>query len=205
MLLVFDSYDMTGKTITAKVMAKLLNYQFPSFLSSQKVTLNQEEHKLWAKAQYFFLANLEKNTKMNMVLDRWFMTERCYAPIVRGYIPDYIEQLEEIVKDNIMWVYLTIPEDRRRNFLEERIKNKQEAYTLDQILDVSKEYDKYYKNSTLNKIVIHQSDINYTNEITKVCVMLYQLINTGRVELSCQTELATRIESILEEINNVSK
>jgi len=179
MLIVFDSYDLVGKTPTAKIISHIFNVDFPSFLSGQKVTLDKNEHKFWAKAQYFFLAQLEKETNINLILDRWYITEACYSPTFRNYTPDYLEELEEMIKDKAYWFYLTFDEKIKRDAIEYRLaKDKEEPFNLGQILQVSNKYDEYFEKSKIqHKFKLVETELDYAKQIeditSKICRILY--------------------------------
>lgn len=162
-LIVFDSYDATGKTNYARALSKRLNYSFPKKFSAQLPEFaDPYEHGFWSQAQYYMMARILHGTNINMIMDRWIMTEYCYSPVLRCYtIDDYYWDIEKIISKtrNILWVYTSI--DDVSNFLKiigYRFKKNNETYvTIDQTLEIKNNYEALFEKSSIPRIRIDTS------------------------------------------------
>ena len=159
-IIVFDSYDATGKTNYAEALSKRLNIPLPSKFTAQLPEFdNIKDHRFWSKAQYYMLARvLSSESQIGLIMDRWIMTEYCYSPVLRGYnISDYYWDIEKELEgsDNLLWVFPSIDSgDFVKEITERFVKNNETYVTVDQTLRIKENYEKLWLRSSLPRIRI---------------------------------------------------
>lgn len=97
-----EGCDCVGKTTLVKQFLKHDENKRKKLkvikCSAPPSNLCREEQRLFCKNQYEKIVRL-MNSRGNLVLDRFHLGEAVYAPIFRGYYPDYVRELEKKMED----------------------------------------------------------------------------------------------------------
>lgn len=108
MNLIFEGCDRVGKTTTINELMK----RSPNFYELRKcshppIDMPWREQNLIAKEEYLHGIK-DLNTHNNIIYDRFILGEAVYAPLMRGYYPNYIRHAEKMIKkDNNLLILLT--------------------------------------------------------------------------------------------------
>lgn len=162
-VIIFDSYDATGKTNYAEALSAMTGYQIPKEFTSQLPEFkNNLDHKFWSQAQYTFLSRIiSAKVKVDMIMDRWVFTEYCYSPVLRDYsIEDYYWALDAALakSDNLLWIYTDIQDLNFKDILRDRfIKNGESYVTINQTMEIKKNYDYLFNKSSVPRLRIDTS------------------------------------------------
>lgn len=144
--LIFEGCDCVGKTSTINDILQ----RFPQY---QRIHVTAPKSKEEAKAEY---EREVEQLKMcdNLIYDRLMLGECVYAPIFRGYYPEYMRDLEEQVHDNAFLIVLTAdPEVIKTRFDGKFIKSEQ----IKEIVDA-------YKHEFAESKYQHKLMIDTTNK-----------------------------------------
>lgn len=141
MNLLIEGCDCVGKTSTIRELQKL-NPQY------NVVKCNAPKNKQGAMAEYVSIVN-DLQTTTHTILDRGMLSECVYAPIFRGYYPEYMRTLELDVPKNTALILLTChPEEIKRRFDGEFI-------TENQIPNIQKRFvDEFIKSYYPRKLLL---------------------------------------------------
>lgn len=172
MIVNITGMDATGKSTLSERLATELSAKYTHFSNPK----DMED----GKQQYFsFLDNVDSSK--NYVCDRFHDGEWVYAPIYRGYIADYMNEIENKIRntDKYMLAYITAD----LNTIVERIKVRGEDF-------VKEEHYQMVLNNFMNNFVMEQQ-------------MPFVMINTtyGTVDSNYDLlkESYEKIKAILEE------
>jgi len=159
-LIIFDSYDCAGKTTLLNEFIKKTKYPISeSFLNQRPKFKNPDENYLWSKAWHYGILGILKSCDINLVVDRFIMSEYCYSIVLRGYkidyFDDYIKELKKC-KTRVTWVYPTLNNSNWLKELKRRYTDKKEDYiSFNKLLSVKKMYDSLFRSFSLTKIKIN--------------------------------------------------
>lgn len=104
MNILIEGCDCTGKTTLANLLKTRDNYQL---LKSNAPPANLTSTQQYEHLREEYRRGIELlNTSDNICFDRFLLGEAIYAPLKRGYYPDYIRQFEETISDNTALVLL---------------------------------------------------------------------------------------------------
>lgn len=161
MMIIFEGSDCVGKTSLINEFTKLLpkGKVVQKHYSSPPKIANQHDY---CRDEYF--SEIERiapyNKDVTFVYDRFFFGERIYAPIYRGYYPDYNDDIEKELNDlDAILVHVTAkPETVKKRFDGIFIKEQ----------DIPKIIESYYYEigkSTLNNIITIETDYRLPEDL----------------------------------------
>jgi len=159
-LIIFDSYDCAGKTTLINEFIKKTKHPISETFSNQRPKFkNPDENYLWSKAWHYSILGILKLCDIDLVVDRFIMSEYCYSRVLRGYetdyFNDYIKELKKC-KTEVIWVYPTLNNKDWFNELHKRYIIKKEDYlSFDKLLMIKNEYDYLFRNIKLSKIKVN--------------------------------------------------
>lgn len=160
-LIIFEGIDGAGKSTLAKEIGKILNLP----IEHHGPVKNKEE----GKKEYF---DFLKKCNYSVIKDRFMMGEETYSIVYRGYKADYMEELENKLKQKFD-VYLIFI-DANKNLIEKRLKERGEDFlNLKDISKISKLCNEYYEKSSLNKIKIYGEN-KFDYKIQKILNFIYK-------------------------------
>ena len=112
-MIIFEGCDCVGKTTAIEALKPLGNYTVKKFSAPPK--MEPEKAMNWCKEQYFSEVDFMSywwSRDADVIYDRYYFGEQIYAPVYRGYSPDYMADLEEeLNRVDAVLVLLTAPAD----------------------------------------------------------------------------------------------
>lgn len=149
---IIEGCDCTGKTTLIKEFLKHDKYKKFKVIhcSAPPKDLSRGKQYQFCKKQYEKIVR-EMNKGSDLLLDRFHLGEAVYAPIFRGYFPDYIRDLEKTMK-NVKLVVLSA----HSSVVEDRFDGK--FITKAQIPGILKGFEsQFYLSEIKDKILINTS------------------------------------------------
>lgn len=97
------------------------------------------------------------NNQTGIIFDRWALGERVYGPLFRKYYPDYMDKIENELKDhNYLFLITASVKVVRKRILESRHQGKENKY----IETILKSFEREFKKSKYpNKFIIDTTNI----------------------------------------------
>jgi len=151
--LILEGCDGVGKTTIFKKMLRRGDFMIgmhtdaPTSKESYKKQITKEIEQL--------------NTHIGLLYDRSFLSECVYAPLVRGYYPEYMRELEKTIKPHTILVLLTAPS----YIIEERYDGK--VLRKDQIAECLDRYHTEFQKCNITHKCMINSGIKNPSEVLK--------------------------------------
>ena len=154
-VLIFEGADCVGKTSLIEQYVKLLpenSVIVKHFSYPPKILINKNDQHDYCQIEYFNELNFHKRfSNITFIYDRYYLGEQVYAPIFRGYSPNYINELEQKLNEEsaILILVTASPETVKKRFDGNFIK-------MENIEELLNRYEIIFKNSKIkNKIIIN--------------------------------------------------
>jgi uracil-DNA glycosylase family 4 len=100
-LIVIEGPDCVGKTMLAQFLASELGFKYKKFSNPPDQDAAYNEYVGWLASR-----------QLNTVCDRSWLGEFAYAPLFRNYTPDYLSELEALIKETYDVLYILIVASR---------------------------------------------------------------------------------------------
>jgi thymidylate kinase len=154
-MIIIEGTDCVGKTSLINQLKEYFNeYYLKHFTNPPNNMTMQEQHEYNKKKYYDEIDNPFK--KMIKIYDRFHLGEMVYAPMYRGYEPDYIEDLEEKLnyKGAMLVLLVANVDDIKKRFDGNFIRE-------EHIGEVQQRFIQAYKDSKIqNKMILNTSHID---------------------------------------------
>ena len=145
--IILEGCDCVGKSSIAFKLIKTI----PSL---RLIKIDAPKNKKEARKQYTHLIS-QLNSERGIICDRSFFGERVYAPLMRGYYPNYMDFLEAKLKDH-NFLFVITAEDA---VIKERFDG--DFIKLDQIHGIKMSFiNELLKSKVKNKFVLDTSYIS---------------------------------------------
>lgn len=156
-IIVVTGQDGVGKTTIVNRLIEIYNAKTHHFMQPK----NMED----AKSDYYnFLNNMTDDT---YVLDRFYEGEMIYAPLYRNYKMDYLNEIEDHIKEKYNCVFIRVIADLET--ILNRINVRGEDYVKptdhSKLRDL---FDDFFKNQNMPYIEIDTSTIDLEDNINTI-------------------------------------
>lgn len=106
MKIIIEGCDRVGKSTAIKELKKLIPNSIVKHFESPPSILPAVDQHEWCKTEYFNEIAFAKFSDITIIYDRYYFGEMVYAPIYRGYYPDYIEVLERLLNSENTFLFV---------------------------------------------------------------------------------------------------
>jgi thymidylate kinase len=131
MNIILEGCDCVGKTSIAQELQKLYGYEY----------IKRNAPRTRNEFKELFAADIKlMNTRSNLLFDRSGLSERVYAPLMRGYTPEYMDEYETTINNTVLVLVTASNEEILKRFDDEFV-------TRSNIPTIAKEYQKQFYNS----------------------------------------------------------
>lgn len=156
-IIVVTGQDGVGKTTIVNKLIEIYNAKTHHFMQPK----NMED----AKNDYYnFLNNITNGT---YILDRFYEGEMIYAPLYRNYKMNYLNEMENYIKEKYNLVFIWVTADLE--IILNRINVRGEDYVKSTDHSKLKElFDNFFKSQTMPYIKIDTSTINLDDNINNI-------------------------------------
>lgn len=167
MMYIFEGIDSSGKDTIIDLLIKekpmpVFNgfnvYDQNEFRHIHKFVNNKEE---WQKAISFEIINFCKQTKVDVIVNRFIWSEIIYSQVLRGGADwnFYFDVLDRELKDIAKIIYVAVSSEEAKKRIEARGKKKSQL-VVDSLGEMSKEFYRLFQMSSIPKVMI-SSDASF--------------------------------------------
>lgn len=158
-ILVFDSYDCTGKTT---LVNHVVERGFTVFSDATvRPNPNPEFHRTWALGRLqMLLSCYELFGSGDIALDRYAMTEYAYSPVKRGYSFEdaYFRLEDKMLASKAMWFWVMPHINDELELRRRYIASGEDFVTIDELLQIRLNYLELFTRSSLQRILVNGMD-----------------------------------------------